>query len=61
VELPIKCTGNIDNAKKEERESGGIPEEESGTLQIEIETARGIGEIQSPSQEKILCKQRRAA
>ena len=54
--VPEQNTGNIDNAKKEERESGGIPEEESGAFQIEIEVEGSAGEGESKAQAQVLCQ-----
>ena len=50
-------TGNINNAKKEKRESGGIPEEESGEIQKEIVADGRGGEIEPQAKEKIICEQ----
>lgn len=45
-------TGNKYNAKKEKRIAGGIPEEESGEVQTEIEAEGRAGEIESAAEEK---------
>ena len=54
-------TGNIDNAKKEKRITGGIPEEESGDIQNKIEIEGRVGETESTPQEKVIREQRRVA
>ena len=45
------------HAKKEKRITGGIPEEEPGEIQIEIEIESRVGEAPSPPQAQAIRKQ----
>ena len=49
--------GNKHHAKKEKRITGGIPEEELGEVQVEVEIEGGAGEAQSTPQAQAICEQ----
>lgn len=60
VKLP-QHKGNINHAKKEKRITGGIPEEELGEVQVEVEIEGGAREAQSTPQAQAICEQLRLA